>query len=305
MTDQVRPSALPETGSRPRVGEVFAHADEQIRQAVVDLWPGAMADLNQHVPSVTGYVRRIRVGDRPLYAKVSLLGVSLVSLLRGVCGDWPRVRRAQEEYADRQDRLLEREAAQLQMLAALGSPQVCTVAGVRQGVLFTEPVPGPTLADLLMVRPADTAHLLELPFRELHELHQPHAVGRLASVRVIGERAIAGTFSRKFNGISGALYVRLLGAERCPPEEHQEVVERTRQVVARLHRLRFSAVAATPRPVLVYGEVKPEHVIFPGGVAGRPVFLDPGLMRSGITVDVAKLISRTALLASSSPTAPA
>ena len=297
-------SALPETASAPGVEEVFAFGDEQIRQAVRELWPGESIDLCHHVPSVTGYVRQVRVGDRPLFAKVSFLGVSMVSLLRGVCGGMPQIRQAQEGYVTGPDGLLQREAGQLRMLAALGSPRVCALAGMARGVLFTEPVPGRSLAELLKARPADTADLLELPFRELYELHQPHAVRRLESAEVIGERAISGTFARKFNGISGALYVKLLGADRCPVEDHEQLVDEMRQVVARLHRLRFSALLKTARPVLAYGEVKPEHVVFPGGVAGRPVFLDPGLMRSGATADMAKLISRTALLVAAEQPGP-
>ncbi|MFE5262918.1 hypothetical protein [Streptomyces coelicoflavus] len=47
---------------------------------------------------------------------------------------------------------------------------------------------------------------------------------------------------------------------------------------------------------LAYGDLKPEHVVFPDGPDGRPVLLDPGLLRASPMVDVAKLMSRTVLV---------
>ncbi|MCQ8194634.1 phosphotransferase [Streptomyces rugosispiralis] len=248
------------------------------------------------MPSVTGYVRRIRVDGRVLYAKYGFLGVSLVSLLRGVCGPWPEVLKAQQEYVRGSGSLLEREAAQLRLLGQVGRPRVCGVAGLRRGVLFTESVPGPTLADLLLRRPVEAADLLGGAFGELVQLHRPSAVQLLAPGGVIGERSIAGTFGRKFNGISGRTYVDRLGVDRCPAGEREEVVELLRHVVARLYRLRATVLPHARRRVLAYGDLKPEHVVFPEGTSGRPVFIDPGLLLAGTAVDVAKLLSRTVLL---------
>ncbi|WP_233580475.1 phosphotransferase [Streptomyces triticirhizae] len=290
------PTAPPlrELLTRPSVAEVFVHAAAQIHRATADLWPDAPVCLEQHVPSVTSYVHRARVGDRTLYAKVSILGVSLVSLLRGACGNWSNVLQAQREYEARADGLLEREAAQLRLLAAMERPRVCALAGVERGVMFTEPVTGPSLGDLLLVHPGDTAELLALSLAELRPLHRTDAARRLGSAGAIGERSIAGTFLRKFNGLSGAVYVDRLGAERCDTEQRQEVVELLRRTVARLHRLRM-ALPPVPRTMLAYGDLKPEHVVFPDGPEGRPVLLDPGLLRAGPAVDVAKLLSRTVL----------
>lgn len=167
------------SGAVPGIGEVFGFAQQEIRHAAAELWPHAVVDLDEHVPSVTGYVRRIRVDDRPLYAKHSFLGVSLVSLLRGACGDWEEVRAAQQAYVSQPGSLMEREAAQLRLLAEVGLPQVCAVAGVSHGVLFTEPVTGPTLAGLLLDRPQEAADLLGRTFAELHAAppaaHRPQA----------------------------------------------------------------------------------------------------------------------------------
>ncbi|GGW24360.1 phosphotransferase [Streptomyces alanosinicus] len=286
----------------PAADQVFAFADLEIGAAAAEQWPHADVDLGDHVPSVTGYVRRITVDGRALYAKYSLLGVSLVSLLRGACGPWPQVREAQREYVLRPDALIEREAAQLRFLLDAGHPRVCPVAGVRRGVLFTERVGGASLARLLLERPAQSAGLLAGVFGQLRDLHHPPAVGRLGPAGVIGERSIAGTFRRKFNGLSGPVYVQRLGADRCVADDREEVVAVLRQVVVRLHRLRARLLPQSPRRVLAYGDLKPEHVLYPDGTDQPPVFIDPGLLLAGTAVDAAKLISRTVLtLAASRP----
>ncbi|MGW3264796.1 phosphotransferase [Streptomyces sp. NPDC001056] len=279
---------------RPAVVDLFVHAAGQIHRAAAEIWPGEPVHLVRHVPSVTGYVHRVCVGDRVLYAKTSFLGVSLVSLLRGTHGPWPDICRAQEEYVRRPDSLIAREAEQLQILDRIGRPRVCAVAGLRHGVMFTEPVAGPSLGDLLLKRPCDAWELLAAPFAELRMLHGRGAHRRLAPGRVIGERSISATFLRKFNGLCGTSYVNLLGAERCPAELRAGVVETVRRSVARLRSLRM-ALPNAEGTTLVYGDLKPEHVLFPDGPEERPVLLDPGLLRASPMVDVAKLISRTVL----------
>jgi hypothetical protein len=280
---------------------VFAFADQEIAAAAVGLWPRADGDLGDHVPSVTGYVRRVRVDGRALYAKYSLLGVSLVSLLRGACGPWPDVLAAQREYVQRPGALMEREAAQLRLLAQHGAVRVCPVAGLARGVLFTEPVTGPTLADLLLQHPQQAADLLGGAYGALHRLHRPSPARLLGPAGVIGERSIRATFQRKFNGLSGPTYVQRLGADRCAPDDRALVVGLLRDVVLRLHRLASTGLTQQEsRRVLAYGDLKPEHVVFPEGMSGRPVFIDPGLMLAPPGVDAAKLISRTVLLLAAS-----
>ncbi|MFE5261973.1 hypothetical protein [Streptomyces coelicoflavus] len=223
--------------TRPTVAEVFVHAAARIHQAAAGIWPGEPVLLDAHVPSVTGYVHRARIGDRVLYAKMSILGVSLVSLVRGTRGAWSTVAEAQRDYEQRPDGLLVREAAQLRALAGLGGPQVCPVVGIRDGVIFTEAVPGPTLAELLLAMPERTRELMERPLAELHPLHRPGSARRLDPAGSIKERSIAGTFLRKFDGAAGAAYVDQLGAERCPPGTCEEVTELVRESVHRLHGL--------------------------------------------------------------------
>jgi hypothetical protein len=285
-------------GPVPDVAEVFAFAQDEIRSAAAELWPGARVELSSHIPSVTGYVHRIRVGGRELYAKHSFLGMSLVSILRGVAGDWAEVQRAQAVYVQRPDALLVREAAQLRLLADLGRPRVCEVAGLALGVLFTAPVTGPTLAALLLRDPASTAGLFESVFADLHRLHRSRTAQRLAPAGAISERSVAATFQRKFYGISGQTYLTRLGAEQCTDAERAEVAALLRAVVARLHRMRLTALAPG-QAVLTYGDLKPEHLVFPDGPGGRPVLIDPGLLRARASVDAAKLISRTVLLLAS------
>ncbi|MBX9395681.1 phosphotransferase [Streptomyces sp. TRM72054] len=280
--------------TRPTVAEVFVHAAAQIHQAAAGIWPGEPVLLDRHVPSVTGYVHRARIGDRTLYAKTSVLGVSLVTLLRGGCGPWRTVYRRQQEYVQQPDGLLAREASQLRILAGLDGPRVCAVVGMRDGVIFTEAVPGPPLAELLLSHPDQTRELLERPLAELRPLHRPGAARRLDPARVIGERSIAGTFLRKFNGSEGAAYVDQLGTERSEFEVREEVTDLVRHSVQRLNGLRMTLPSAAGT-TLAYGDLKPEHVIFPDGPDGRPVLLDPGLLRASAMVDVAKLLSRTVL----------
>ena len=115
--------------------------------------------LGDHVPSVTGYVHRASIGGRDVFAKDSILGLSLVSVLRGMAGVRDKVRAAQAAYATSPASLLAREAAQLRALDMAGV-RVGRCAGYAGGVLFTEPVTGPTLADLITKEPARTCDLL-------------------------------------------------------------------------------------------------------------------------------------------------
>ncbi|MBX7551172.1 hypothetical protein K1Y78_24785 [Streptomyces sp. tea 10] len=290
--------------AQPSVADVFVHEAARIHRAAAEIRPGKPVCLERHIPGVTGYVHRARVGERTLYAKTSLLGVSLVSLLRGVCGPWHEALQAQQAYVERPDGLLQREAAQLRLLSDLGGPRVSPLAGLSSGVIFTEPVLGPRLGELLVERPSDTVVLLDRTFAELRPLHRPGAARQLATSGVIEDRSIAGTFLRKFNGLSGTLYVDQLGSERCEAEQRQEVLRLVHRAVSRLRRLRMSLPAANGTS-LAYGDLKPDHVVFPDGADGRPVFLDPGLLCASRMVDIAKLVSRTELaLAAWRPGAP-
>ncbi|MCX5205715.1 hypothetical protein OG897_30215 [Streptomyces sp. NBC_00237] len=268
------------TATTPQASTLFAYADELVEKAAASQWPGAPVTLGAHVPSVTGYVRRLEVGRRPLFAKVSVLGVSLVSALRGTCGTWEAVQAAQAAYTASPGALLERETAQLGLLTAAGL-RAAHVAAYRDGVQFTEPVEGPTLGDLVADQPHRTADLMTAVRRELALLQRPDLVDR-ADALAIRERSIDATFARKFNGLSGGIYLSQAG--ECGPV--------LTSVVSRLRRLRL---APAGRRAVAFGDLKPEHAVFPDGPGGRPVFLDPGLSLTHPCADPAKLISRMVL----------
>ncbi|MFH8555361.1 phosphotransferase [Streptomyces celluloflavus] len=273
----------------PTTGDVFGYASEQIHRAAAEMWPHVPVFLGKHIPSVTGYVHHLQVGDRPMYAKHSMLGGSLVAILTGAYGTWETVAKRQAAYVDAPDSLLAREAKQLAFLASGGKPQACAVIGLRRGVLFTEPVPGPTLSTLMLTSPAEAGHLLVRAWSELASLRSRNFPGE-----EIAERSIAGTFRRKFNGLSGETYLGRLGVARLPDETSSEVIALIRPLILRLHRVPLGPTAAEDK-VLVYGDLKPEHIVFPDGPDKAPYFIDPGLMRADPSVDAAKLISRTTL----------
>ncbi|MEV0446121.1 phosphotransferase [Streptomyces spectabilis] len=260
--------------------DLFRYADDQIQKAAQKQWPHAEIRLGQHTPSVTGYVRSLSCDGKILYAKYSFLGLSLVSVLRGTCGSFDVVRAAQAAYVSSPGSLLEREAEQLRLMtvAALRAPQVAGHAG---GVLFTRPLEGPTLGELIVKEPHRTEELCGRALRVLGD--GLAAITARAQRFEIGERGIPATFTRKFNGVSGRTYLGLSG-------DHAPVLA---AVVDRLRKLGL-ATATGPR-ALVYGDLKPEHVIYPDGPDCAPGFLDPGMANGRVQADVAKLISRTFL----------
>ncbi|WP_433445709.1 hypothetical protein [Nonomuraea sp. CA-141351] len=274
-----------------QTADLFDFAAGQIKDAATTLWPGEPVTLLGHVPSVTGYVQRVLIGDRRLFAKASILGVSLVSILRGLYGTMPDVQRAQLAYAARADNLPRREAAQLTFLAELGRPQVCSLAGVHGGVLFTEVADGQSLVARLASDPGQTAALLGMVLAELDDLHAlDHR--HLDRVGSIDQRGIAATFTRKFSGPDGDAYARTIGAHRVQPEQRRAVMALLRASIPVLLECR---PPVSPM-VVAYGDLKPEHALFPDSGA-PPLLLDPGLRTAWHAEDLARLISRTLLQA--------
>ncbi|PKV89928.1 hypothetical protein [Streptomyces sp. TLI_146] len=270
--------------------ELFRYADRKILEAATRVWPRAdEVRLGAHVPSVTGYVRGIAVDGEELFAKYSFLGLSLVSVVRGTCGSWAAVRAAQAAYIASSGTLLEREAEQLKLLS-LSGVRAAEAAGYRDDVLFTRPLHGPTFGELIAKEPDRTEELATRALREMDAALR-HVAARAESVQIT-ERGIPATFGRKFNRISGRAYLGQAG-------EFGPVL---REVVARLRRL-GQATATGPRP-LIYGDFKPEHIVYPNGPSAAPGFLDPGIAPGRGSVDMAKLISRTVLARKSSTTTP-
>ncbi|MGH3798638.1 MAG: hypothetical protein ACRDTD_00610 [Pseudonocardiaceae bacterium] len=206
-------------GVAPTVEQLFGYAVEEITVAASESWPGERFRLAEHVPSVTGYVQRVEVGGRSLFAKYSYLGSSLVSILRGRCGGWDRVRAAQLAYVAAPGSLLEREAAQLCLLRKLGRPQAHRVAAFHRGVLFTEAVTGASLARLLCDEPLRTAELLGRTWAELGGLHRLELTKLFDRSVAIEERSIEETFVRKFRGIGAMVFLDQLAALVAPLRE--------------------------------------------------------------------------------------
>ncbi|WP_159030829.1 phosphotransferase [Streptomyces sp. 769] len=264
----------------PAPAEVRALLDRQILNAADTLWPQRPVRLGAVVPSEFSFVRRVDVAGRPLFAKASLLGMSMPAVLLGAGGDLTRLRAEQADYLSRPGELLDREARQLSALSGLGL-RVAGVAGSTGGVLFTTPAPGPTLSEAIERHPRHTADLLAATARELRCLRCP-ALGSRLHGAAIAEQSIAATFLRKFNGISGSSYLMRTGhAHHLAP------------IVARLHaQLRPGAAG---RRVWCYGDLEPEHVLFADGPESPPTFIDPSLSHCLPGADLAKVVSRTAL----------
>lgn len=198
----------------PTVEQLPGYASEQITLAAGELWPDEGFELGEHVPSVTGYVRRIEVNGRTLFAKYSYLGSSLVSILRGKCGDWNQVRAAQQIYVEAPGSLLEREAAQLRLMSRLGRPPVHRAAVLRRGVLFTEAVSGISLTRLISAEPLRVYELLGRTWAEVRMLHRREVAPACFLPLTIQERSITRTFCRKFTGIGGNAYLDQLIRDR-------------------------------------------------------------------------------------------
>lgn len=269
----------------PAAADVFAYADQQITEAAITQWPHSWVSLGTRVPSPTGYVRRLRVDDRHVYAKYSFLGTSLVSLLRGASGDWPAVLAAQERYVRSDESLMRREAAQLRFLARGQGPRPARLEGLHAGVLFTAPVTGTPLSQVLVADPGRTAELLDETFKELDLLYR--SSGALPGMTG-AERSIQGTFHRKFGQPASRAYLAEVSDDTA-------VLPR---VVRRLLRP-TSLPSTTPHKALCYGDLKPEHVVLPpDGLRVRPRFIDPGLVFAHPHTDLAKLVMRTVLFLS-------
>ncbi|MFI0242544.1 hypothetical protein [Streptomyces sp. NPDC016845] len=252
---------------------------------------------------MTKYVAHVRVDGQPLYATYSFLGMSLTSLLSGAGGSWPQVQGAQAEYVRRPGTLATRQESQLRFLQRVGGLSVCRPAGQALGVLFTEPVPGEALGDLLWRAPARSGWLLQHTVAALGPLHRPRLAEQPDAAGVVGERGIATDFEHTFHGAADALRLDRLVAAHHPQPVRLEAAAGLRVAVGRLRQARLATLQSA-HEVLLYGALAPGHILFPDSDRGRPVLLAPALCRGRASGDAAQLISRIVLrLIATRPTA--
>jgi Phosphotransferase enzyme family len=278
---------------------VLDHAKTEVETVATRLWAGESVRVGPQLPSVTNYVSSLRVGGRSLVAKYSLLGTSLVSVVRGLRGTWPEVETSQRDYVANSRTQLAQEHAQLRILAAVARRgavplRVPKVIAYEAGVLITVAATAPSMStellsgsqqpDELLSRVADTARRLQRAFGTGHPalrtslLSNPH-------------RSIAGTYARKFlNPRHTRDYLIDLGQGWADPADRREIRESMRRVC---HVLSLLLRPVAP-PMVIYGDLKPEHVLLEP--AGSQTWIDPGLQRADPAAELAKLVSRTALL---------
>lgn len=100
-------------------GTVLDHARAAVETVATRLWASENVHVGRQLPSVTNYVALLQVGGRSFVAKYSLLGASLVSIVRGQRGTWPKVETSQQGYVADPGAQLAWEYAQLRILAAV------------------------------------------------------------------------------------------------------------------------------------------------------------------------------------------
>ncbi|MFD3999055.1 hypothetical protein [Streptomyces sp. NPDC058548] len=272
------------------LNEVRSYAERHISRAALRIWPHRDVVLRAPVPGLDEHVQRVEAGDRVALAKYGLLGVPLVSVLRGSRGDWPTVRAAQAAYTVSPGSALEREAAQLRILGKHGIA-VGRTAGYHHGVLFTEPVSGPTLTDVVFSDPGRTEDLLSQVLLSLAPLHDPGLAAEADGV-ALPRRGAEGVFRRLVQQHPGAGALERLVAPRLHPLVARGVAVILSQVV---ERLRLKPVTALSAQQVVYGDLTPEHVRWPDGARAAPVLVAPALHRGHAHDDTAKLVSRLSL----------
>ncbi|MGH3902478.1 MAG: phosphotransferase, partial [Pseudonocardiaceae bacterium] len=229
----------------------------------------------------------------------SLLGTSLVSVVRGLRGTWPQVETSQRAYVADPQGLLAREHAQLRALATtarrgalpLRVPQIITY---EAGVLITVAVAAPSLSTELLRGSQHPGKLLTQVADTARRLQCACDAGNPALGAVMLSRShssIAGTYARKFLSPRRAQdYLTALGDGWAGPTERREIQDS----LTGLRSVLSSLLRPTAPLVVIYGDLKPEHVLLEP--AGWQTWVDPGLQRADPAAELAKLVSRTALL---------
>ncbi|MFD3848212.1 hypothetical protein ACFWVB_20270 [Streptomyces microflavus] len=221
-----------------------------------------------------------------------------MSILRGAKGTWDDVREAQRAHVQSIDLLTRRQHQALDALQTLSRPRVCEPVELLGGVLFTAPAPGRTVAEEMADRPWDTAALLDAILLSLTTVHTGDGARYLRQAWPLTERSILDVFRTQLAGPAAARYIADLGRDSLIPEgERLDVIARVETAVRRLLRL---TEAIRPRQRAgVFGDAQPGNIFLSDH---RLTFINPALhWAAGPEPDVAKLISRTFLLALAQP----
>lgn len=275
---------------------VLEHARAAVGSVVSAVWPGEPVVLGPQIPSVTNYVTALQVNRAGYVAKYSVLGTSLVSVVRGLRGDWAAVLAAQRDYVSDPHGQLARERAQLRALAAhtrraeagLRVPQVIAH---QDGVLITTAVGGSSLATELLRGRRGPEELLAGVVAAADRLHQDRALAAVSPAMLAHPHtSIAATYTRKFLSPTGARYLAALGAGWADPPARRRI----QHALAALRPTLAPLLARAPSGTVIYGDLKPEHVLLSAD-GSRQTWIDPGLQWADPTAELAKLISRVAL----------
>jgi len=277
---------------------VLDHATRVVSTVVQQVWPGEVVSIGPQLPSVTNYVTAVTVREGWFVAKYSILGTSLLSILRGACGPWDRVEAAQRDYVQQPTAQLARERSQLRALAAHarrteGSLRVPAVIAYQDGVLISTASSGSSLAGELVRGRIAPDRLLTDVIAIATALHRDQFLARELSgspALATPHTSITATFARKFTGVEASCYLDSLGAGWLGGSARTQLATSFRVLREILHPL----LRRLPAPVVIYGDLKPEHVLL--DTCGRQTWIDPGLQRGDPAAELAKLLSRVALL---------
>ena len=274
------------------------HAARTVIMVVQQEWPGEVVSIGPQLPSVTNYLTAVKVREGWFVAKYSILGTSLLSILRGARGPWDRVEAAQRDYIQQPTAQLARERSQLRALAAHarrteGSLRVPTVIAYQDGVLISTASSGSSLAGELVRGRTAPARLLTDVTAIATALHRDRFLtGELSDSYALAmpHTSIVATFTRKFTGAEASCYLDSLGTGWLGGSARTQLATSFQALREILHPL----LRRLPAPVVIYGDLKPEHVLLEA--CGRQTWIDPGLQPANPAAELAKLLSRITLL---------